>query len=203
MREAFAAVWKAVPDAQWENGRHPVDGDFGVSEWTFTGTAADGSRIETDGVDLFTFRDGRIRTKNAFRKMRPNLPPATLNPATANDPAMSSTTSARFAAPDLPADKRYDPRYDPLVANDPGSGRAYAPTYWVATAGPAPADDGPVAHDIDADVVVIGSGFDRPVDRAEPGARRTACRRRCSRRTGCSGAAPAAAAARARTPAAG
>ena len=55
-----------------------------------------------------------------------------------------------------PADKRYDPRYDPLVADDPGSGRAYAPTYWVATAGPAPADDGPVANDIDTDVVVIG-----------------------------------------------
>ena len=67
VREAFAAVWKAVPDARWENGRHhPIDGDFGVSEWTFTGTAADGSRIETDGVDLCTFRDGRIRTKNAF-----------------------------------------------------------------------------------------------------------------------------------------
>ena len=75
VRDAFAAVWKAIPDAQWENGRHHVDGDFGVSEWTFTGTAADGSRIETDGVYLFTFVDGRIRTKNAFRKMRPNLPP--------------------------------------------------------------------------------------------------------------------------------
>jgi len=71
---------------------------------------------------------------------------------------MTSTTSARFGAHDLPADKRYDPRYDPLVAHDPGTGRAYAPTYWVATAGPAPADDGPVAHDTDADVVVIGSG---------------------------------------------
>jgi len=71
---------------------------------------------------------------------------------------MTTTTSARFGAHDVPADKRYDPRYDPLVADDPGSGRAYAPTYWVATAGPAPADDGPVTHDIDTDVVVIGSG---------------------------------------------
>ena len=71
---------------------------------------------------------------------------------------MTATTTARFGAPDLPADKRYDPRYDPLVAHDPGTGRAYAPTYWVATAGPVPADDGPVARDVDADVVVIGSG---------------------------------------------
>jgi len=76
VRQAFAAAWSQVPDAQWRNGRHFVHGDFGVSEWTFTGTAADGSRIETDGVDLFVFRDGRIQTKNAFRKARPNLPAA-------------------------------------------------------------------------------------------------------------------------------
>src|SRR5207249_761549 len=37
-----------------------VHGDFGVSQWTFTGTAADGSRIESEGVDLFTFKDGEI-----------------------------------------------------------------------------------------------------------------------------------------------
>lgn len=74
VRKAFAAVWQNVPDAQWRNGRHFVCGDRGVSQWTFTGTAADGSRIETDGVDVFTFRDGKIQVKNAFRKARPNLP---------------------------------------------------------------------------------------------------------------------------------
>ena len=76
VRKAFAAAWETVKDAQWRNGAHFVHGDFGTSMWTFTGTAADGSRIETDGVDLFNFANGRIRTKNAFRKMRPNLPPA-------------------------------------------------------------------------------------------------------------------------------
>jgi ketosteroid isomerase-like protein len=74
VRKAFAAAWALLPDAQWRNGQHFVQGDFGVSQWTFTGTAADGSRVETDGVDLFTFRDGRIVTKSAFRKVRPNLP---------------------------------------------------------------------------------------------------------------------------------
>jgi glycine/D-amino acid oxidase-like deaminating enzyme len=58
----------------------------------------------------------------------------------------------------LPAERRYDPHYDPLVAPDPGAGRAYAPTYWVASAGTPPDDDGPVAQDIDVDVVIIGSG---------------------------------------------
>jgi glycine/D-amino acid oxidase-like deaminating enzyme len=53
---------------------------------------------------------------------------------------------------------KYDPRYDPLVATDPGTGRDYAPTYWVASAGHPPPDDGPIAHDIDVDVAIIGSG---------------------------------------------
>jgi ketosteroid isomerase-like protein len=76
VRRAFAAAWETVPDAQWRNGRHFVHGDFGTSQWTFTGTAADGSRIETDGIDVFTFRGGKIHLKNVFRKARPNLPAA-------------------------------------------------------------------------------------------------------------------------------
>ena len=48
VRKAFASAWINVPDAQWLNGKHFVQGDFGVSEWTFVGTAADGTRIETE-----------------------------------------------------------------------------------------------------------------------------------------------------------
>ncbi len=36
--DAFAQVWVTFPDAHWGEGRHRVPGDFGVSEWTFTGT---------------------------------------------------------------------------------------------------------------------------------------------------------------------
>lgn len=72
---AFASAWKNFPDAQWRNGRHVVMGDRGMSEWTFTGTALDGTRSESDGVDLFTFKDGKILVKNVFRKARPALPP--------------------------------------------------------------------------------------------------------------------------------
>lgn len=53
----------------------------------------------------------------------------------------------------------YDPRYDPLAAPNPGRGTDYAPTYWVASAGTPPEDDGPIARDVDADVVIVGSGF--------------------------------------------
>lgn len=73
---AFESAWKNFPDAQWRNGRHFVAGERGVSEWTFSGTAADGTRSESDGVDLFTFKDGKILVKNVFRKNRPALPAA-------------------------------------------------------------------------------------------------------------------------------
>src|SRR6201996_8199342 len=56
-------------------------------------------------------------------------------------------------------DTRYDPTYDPLVSPGPGQGKQYAPTYWAATAGAAPPDDGPVTRDRDVDVAIIGGGY--------------------------------------------
>lgn len=53
----------------------------------------------------------------------------------------------------------YDPAYDPLVSDGPGHNRDYAPTFWAASAGIPPDDDGPITRDVDADVVIIGSGF--------------------------------------------
>ena len=53
----------------------------------------------------------------------------------------------------------YDPLYDPLVDAGPGHNRDYAPSYWIGTAGPPPEDDGHVTGDLDADVVVVGSGY--------------------------------------------
>ncbi|WP_341878584.1 FAD-dependent oxidoreductase (plasmid) [Aminobacter sp. P9b] len=55
--------------------------------------------------------------------------------------------------------KPFDPAYDPVRAPNPGDGKDYAPTYWIATAGPQPEDDGPVTQDIDVDVAIIGSGY--------------------------------------------
>ena len=67
---AYAAVFHAFPDAHWAKPRHFVAGDRGVSEWTFSGTRQDGTRVEVTGCDLFTFRDGRIAVKNSYRKHR-------------------------------------------------------------------------------------------------------------------------------------
>ena len=75
VRRGFAEVWATFPDAHWGSARHFVQGDRGVSEWIFTGTRADGSRVEVHGCDLFTFRNGRIALKNSYRKNRPPLNP--------------------------------------------------------------------------------------------------------------------------------
>ena len=70
VRAAYAAVFDTFPDAHWANPKHFIAGNRGVSEWTFTGTQADGTRVEVTGCDLFTFRDGRIAVKNSYRKKR-------------------------------------------------------------------------------------------------------------------------------------
>ena len=78
VRRAFAEVLESMPDANWGNGRHyTVAPDYGVSEWTLTGTMPDGRRLEVNGCDFLTVRDGKILTKNSYRKQRP--PFETLN----------------------------------------------------------------------------------------------------------------------------
>ncbi|MEJ8852762.1 nuclear transport factor 2 family protein [Variovorax rhizosphaerae] len=73
VQAGFSEVWKMFPDAQWRRPHHFVCGSRGVSEWTFTGTRADGSRVEVNGCDVFTFREGKIAVKNSYRKNRPPL----------------------------------------------------------------------------------------------------------------------------------
>lgn len=68
VREAFAAIWEAFPDARWEDARHIASGDQGVSDWTFKGTRRDGTTVEARGVDLLQVRDGLITHKDTFRK---------------------------------------------------------------------------------------------------------------------------------------
>ena len=70
VRKAFEDVFAMFPDAHWGNPRHFILGNRGFSEWIFTGTKLDGTRIEVTGVDLFTFKDGKILIKNSYRKNR-------------------------------------------------------------------------------------------------------------------------------------
>lgn len=70
VKKAFEDVFATFRDARWNNPRHFIFGDRGFTEWTFTGTKEDGTRIEVTGCDLFTFKDGKIAIKNSYRKNR-------------------------------------------------------------------------------------------------------------------------------------
>jgi len=49
--------------------------------------------------------------------------------------------------------------YDPLRDRHPGCGHDHVPSYWAATAGPVPDDDGPLRGDSDVDIAIIGGGY--------------------------------------------
>jgi steroid delta-isomerase-like uncharacterized protein len=70
VKKAFEDVFATFPDARWNDPRHFITGERGVSEWTFTGTRKDGTKVEVTGCDIFTFKDGKIAIKNSYRKNR-------------------------------------------------------------------------------------------------------------------------------------
>ncbi len=70
VRKAFENVFTVFPDAKWSKATHFISGDRGFSEWIFTGTKPDGTKVEVTGCDLFTFKDGKIAIKNSYRKNR-------------------------------------------------------------------------------------------------------------------------------------
>jgi len=70
VKKAFEEVFAAFPDANWSNPKHFISGNRGFSEWIFTGTKLDGTKVEVTGCDLFTFKNGKIAIKNSYRKNR-------------------------------------------------------------------------------------------------------------------------------------
>jgi len=71
--EAFAKVFRDLPDVRWDDVQHYPAGQHAVSTWTMRATRPDGARIEVEGIDFFTLRDDKVSLKRAFRKDRPPL----------------------------------------------------------------------------------------------------------------------------------
>ncbi|MGW7693901.1 nuclear transport factor 2 family protein [Streptomyces asiaticus] len=46
-----------------------IAGDRGASQWSYTGTDADGQAHEVHGCDMFEFDGDRIRVKDAYRRV--------------------------------------------------------------------------------------------------------------------------------------
>jgi steroid delta-isomerase-like uncharacterized protein len=69
VRTGLAKRFEGIPDVHYGVDQHWTCGDFGVSEWTLTGTALSGQRIEVRGVDLLEFVRGKITRKDSFWKI--------------------------------------------------------------------------------------------------------------------------------------
>ncbi|MEW5939784.1 MAG: nuclear transport factor 2 family protein, partial [Chloroflexota bacterium] len=69
VRAGLAKRFEGIPDAHYGEDRHWVCGDFGVSEWTLTGTSVSGQHIEVRGVDLLESVHGKITRKDSFWKI--------------------------------------------------------------------------------------------------------------------------------------
>lgn len=79
VRDAFAAIFRAFPDAAWRDASHHVAQTHGFSTWRFVAKdMATGALVEVDGVDIFELRDGLIAMKDTYRK---NRSPAPTKPA--------------------------------------------------------------------------------------------------------------------------
>ena len=69
VREGIQSRFDGIPDVRYSDDRHFVCGDRGVSEWTLSGTARNGERIEVRGCDLLELSGGRIRRKDSYWKI--------------------------------------------------------------------------------------------------------------------------------------
>jgi ketosteroid isomerase-like protein len=69
VRAGLAKRFEGIPDVHYGDDQHWVCGDFGVSEWTITGTSSSGQRMEVRGVDLLEFAEGKIIRKDSFWKI--------------------------------------------------------------------------------------------------------------------------------------
>ena len=69
VRAGLAKRFEGIPDVHYGEDQHWACGDFGVSEWTLTGTSVSGKKIEVRGVDLLEFAQGKITRKDSFWKI--------------------------------------------------------------------------------------------------------------------------------------
>ena len=69
VRNGLAKRFEGIPDVHYGEDQHWVCDDFGVSEWTLTGTTVSGKKIEVRGVDLLEFAEGKITRKDSFWKI--------------------------------------------------------------------------------------------------------------------------------------
>lgn len=68
LRRGLEELFKNVPDVKFVEPKRFASGEHAVSEWRVVGTRLDGTKIDDQGCDIFTIRDGRVVRKRAYRK---------------------------------------------------------------------------------------------------------------------------------------
>jgi ketosteroid isomerase-like protein len=66
VRGHIAQIFANWPDLRFRGRRLYARDGLVVSEWTASGTAGDGRRLEWDGIDVFPFENGLILRKDVY-----------------------------------------------------------------------------------------------------------------------------------------
>lgn len=69
VREGLAKRFQGIPDVHYGDDRHWAGENFGVSEWTLTGTMISGKKVEVRGLDFLEFVAGKVARKDSFWKI--------------------------------------------------------------------------------------------------------------------------------------
>jgi len=71
VRALLATRFEGLPDVHYGDACHYVDAEqqAGISTWTITGTTRDGTRVEANGCDFYSFRDGLVVRKDSYWKI--------------------------------------------------------------------------------------------------------------------------------------
>jgi ketosteroid isomerase-like protein len=69
VREGLASRFAGIPDVRYDEDRHFVAGDRGVSEWRLRGTTTTGSQLDVYGCDLWEFRGDKVVRKDSYWKI--------------------------------------------------------------------------------------------------------------------------------------
>lgn len=71
VRRGLTSRFQGLPDLHYGNAEHFVDSgaDTGISKWTLTGTDLEGGKLEVNGCDFYSFRDGKVIRKDSYWKI--------------------------------------------------------------------------------------------------------------------------------------
>lgn len=71
VRKGLATRFEGLPDVHYGNAEHFVDSEAqtGISKWRLTGTGRDGTKVEVQGCDFYTFRNGEVVRKDSYWKL--------------------------------------------------------------------------------------------------------------------------------------